>query len=161
MQAFWAVFQILVVIPFIAFVVFGITFFNMQTGGGFFAGVIFALLSAIGYWLLMAARGRNKMREYAASKIKNADYFAILFDGMIVIDREQEKVFAGTIKKGQLLSFKDIKTIKREESYHKGRRHHRIIISTNNFDNPYIFIASPDRHLAEQAYEKLRVALDM
>ncbi|MDL4864359.1 hypothetical protein NPJ88_018660 [Halomonas elongata] len=161
MKTLWGIFQLLVVTPFLAFVVFGITFLNTQTPVGFFAGIILGLLSAIGYWLLVAASGRKKIKRHIFSRIENADYFAILFDSAIAIDRANRKIFAGTIKHGSILAFEDITSIDREDTVVNGRRKHRIKISTNNFDAPYVVISSPTSSLAEQAFERLRIALDM
>lgn len=80
-------------------------------------------------------------------------------DNGIVIDKTNEKLFAGTVKYGQVFEFEEISSIE-SETYQLDRDiKYMIHINTRNFDLPRVSVTFAGER--QQTYAKLRAALNI
>ncbi|MDT8894426.1 hypothetical protein RSO41_07120 [Halomonas sp. I1] len=157
MQALWIVFQILFIMPFLAFLAFAVMASLIGGGAGILMGGGAGLTVVITYVAIIVRRERTKLRKHIAKQGMDLDYCAQHGNSAIGIDQDARRIFAGNAATGVVLPYSAVANISIESSESRNTRHHRIIISTNDFDRPCIEVVIPGAR-GREAFEKLRVA---
>ena len=137
-------------------------------GGGFnwWIAVIASAIASVAYLVWDSkqehAQEHVRFKKHVTSLGVNPEYFACYGDNGIAIDKTNEKLFAGKIKKGKVFEFSEISSIEWEDYPFGNHMKYMININTKNFELPKLTVGfAGNRGIREQAYAKLRAALNI
>lgn len=134
-------------------------------GDGHFNWLIAVIVSFIALIFYMVWDGKQenaRFTKHASSLGINPEYVACYDDNGIAIDNTNKKLFAGKINKGKVFHFNEISSIEwKDEPFGKDMKYF-INVKTKDFDLPQIKVGfASNKGMREQAYEKLRAALNI
>lgn len=141
----------------------------LSNDGPIDSAIAAALISAIVGFIVNLKRERKNKKSAFLNHISslnlNSDY--LNYDGNygLVIDDTNKKIFIGNIKHGEVVNYTDITEVKKETDtdVKNGIKttNSRLIIKTNDFKTPTHSIFFAGKSEATEAFEKLRVALEL
>lgn len=140
----------------------GAMFIDSFSDFNWIAAIITSVVALFAYAIWDGKQEQAKFKKYTESLGIKPEYVASYGENGIAIDRTNEKVFAGRIKKGKIFEFKEISSIQWEDAVLGDSMKYMIHLNTKNFDLPQLTVGfAGNKGVREEAYAKLRAALNI